>query len=32
VVSPRLIAAKRGRKVAEILGRRDTADAAAKAE
>ena len=33
VVSPRSIAAKRGRKVAEILGRRDTADpAAAKAE
>ena len=32
VVSPRLIAAKRGRKVAEILGRRDTGDAAAKAE
>ena len=32
VVSPRAIAAKRGRKVAEILGRRDSADAAAKAE
>ena len=32
VVSPRLIAAKRGRKVADILGRRDTGDTAAKAE
>jgi small subunit ribosomal protein S5 len=32
VVSPRLIAAKRGRKVADILGRREPAEAAAKAE
>jgi hypothetical protein len=32
VVSPRAIAAKRGRKVAEILGRRDPADATAKVE
>ena len=32
VVSPRAVAARRGKKVADILGRRDAGDAAAKAE
>jgi small subunit ribosomal protein S5 len=32
VSSPRSVAAKRGKKVSDILGRRDTVEGAAKAE
>jgi hypothetical protein len=32
MMSPRSVAAKRGKKVSDILGRRDSAEGAAKAE